>query len=570
VFLSRTRRHLAVIIREITPRFAGTVTVEDAIDGSHVRESKDWAIDADPDALRQTLTGRLGPRRTRLAVASKLSLRGAATPVIKAGSAVEGGGRAAVQRVRFRVEPGHTYRVMKCVALVSDRDAPDPGAAAGALVEAASERPAAELDAHVRAWRALWDHRIEVENPRIQTLINASLYPIYAQLRDDVHWSLGPAGISGGAWGGRVFWDADLWVFPPVALLQPSLARAIVQYRANTLDGARRNARAEGRSGACIAWESAETGDEKVPIPMFHHQRHVNSDAALAQWQYVLVSGDEAYLKAHGAEVILECARYWADRVQLNAETGRYEIRGVVGSDELAEIRDNNATTNYGAAKTLRLASRVARRIGADAPEDWERIADRLHIPRDAASGRILEYEGYRGETIKQADAALLVYPYEMPMTDAEKADLVDFYRSRYPPGKIMMSSAFDGIVYCELGRRGEAWACWLDLLPHFHRPFFHVSEAPDNDVISFVTGLGGLLQLVMNGFAGIRIHDDGLQVDPLLPPGWNRMTLRGIHYGGVSFDLEIGDGGRSVKVGNFSGPAPFRLYDRAGRDVRR
>eukprot|EP00741_Cyanophora_paradoxa_P022107 tig00021434_g21341.t1 len=292
------------------------------------------------------------------------------------------------------------------------------------------------------AWARLWESRIEVENPRLQKLLNGALFQLYSNLREDVAWSLGPAvqtlsvqslqSLSGPFWNGRVFWDADMWVFPPLALLRPELAASIAKYRARTLPGALQNAKQDGYEGACWAWESADTGEEAVPHPyeIIHHQRrararapppsprerdraasvreplprstpslsrdqrrariraggpappsgrpsrlrrpqkrrdherrHVNSDVALAQWHYYLTSGDAAFFERPGGgrDIIIQSALYWASRVHYNAEKDRYELLGVYCADEFAQIQNNNASTNYGAAFTLRLAAALMR-----------------------------------------------------------------------------------------------------------------------------------------------------------------------------------------------------------------
>ena len=46
---------------------------------------------------------------------------------------------------------------------------------------------------------------------------------------------------------------------------QPDTARALLRYRHHTLDGARANSREIGTGGARYAWESADTGRERVP-----------------------------------------------------------------------------------------------------------------------------------------------------------------------------------------------------------------------------------------------------------------------------------------------------------------
>ena len=409
---------------------------------------------------------------------------------------------------------------------------------------------------HVAAWRQLWAANIETGHPKVQRTINSALFQLYCNLREGSKWIPGPPGLSSNNWQGHAFWDDDLWMFPALCALHPELGRCFADYRKATLPGAIRNARSEGYDGAMIAWESAEAGDETIPHLFYHLQHHVNSDVVLGLWQYHLLSGeDDATFKDNGLPVILECAKFWASRAELNQDQDRYEIRGVCCADEFAEVKDNNAYTNYSAARTLRLAASLADRFGLERPAKWTVIADKLWIPFDDGNQIILEYEGYAGQTIKQADAALLIYPYEMPMSDAVKANTVDYYRERYPQGNIMMAAAFDGIVDCELKRPEKAWASFKRLIPHFREPFLLTSESPGNEVLSFLTGLGGLLQLVMMGFCGVRIHEDGLLVEPCVPNELGTIVIHGMHYAGVSFDLAVSSDGK-VSVGNASGTA--------------
>ena len=126
-----------------------------------------------------------------------------------------------------------------------------------------------------------------------------------------------------------------------------------------------------------------------------------------------------------------------------------------------------------------------------------------------------------------------------------------------------MMASAFDGIVDCELDRPELGWESLLKLLPHFREPFLLASESPANECISFMTGLGGFLQLILMGFAGIRIRDDGLQVQPRLPRAFDRMVIHALHYNGIRFDLQISGG--KVQVLRPSGSISFGIYDDKG-----
>ena len=143
-------------------------------------------------------------------------------------------------------------------------------------------------------------------------------------------------------------------------------------------------------------------------------------------------------------------------------------------------------------------------------------------------------------------------------MSRQEKENAVTFYRGKYPSHKIMMSSAIDGIAFCEIGRPEKAWECFLDLLPHFRLPCLHASESPRNEVISFATGLGGMLQLILNGFVGIRITADGLTVKPALPDAIDTLTVTGVHCRGIRFDLTVT--ADTVTCDNFSATPTFTL----------
>src|SRR5690606_18278762 len=142
---------------------------------------------------------------------------------------------------------------------------------------------------------------------------------------------------------------------------QPEIARNLLLYRYNTLPGARRKARANGFRGAQYAWESALTGDEVTPtwVPDFTGQKlvriwtgdieiHISADVAYAIMQYWRVTCDDQFMRDYGAEIILDTARFWADRAELEEVDGQrqYSYRDVIGPDEYHEHVDNNIYTN--------------------------------------------------------------------------------------------------------------------------------------------------------------------------------------------------------------------------------
>ena len=559
-YVSRSRPNICFLSRTIRPEFDGIVSITDELNGSHldILNGCRFTSDAKHDSpLSIELT--TGPRNRRIVVLSRLVLAGIANPIVTCNQTKN----AVTRTITFAVSTSQTYTVTKIVALVTDHDSPCPWTTACAYAEGAAFDLEKLRQEHTSSWDALWAHRIEVPHVRLQKIINASLYQFYCQLREGGKWSLGPTGLSDNYWGGHAFWDGDLWMFPVLALLNPALSKGFVDYRFNTLEGARRNALAEGYQGAMISWESAEFGDETIPHLIFHHQHHVNSDVALAQWWFWKITGDDNYLREKGVSVIVESAKFWASRTIYNKDLDRYEIRGICCADEFAEIQDNNAYTNYSAVKTLQLAISVLDFLGSKAPSQWSEIVAKMWIPFDSKNQRYIEYEGYSNQTIKQADTALLIYPYEMPMSDKVKANTVDFYRDRYPDANIMMAAAFDGIIDCELGRPDRAWESLCNLMTHFREPYMLASESPANETISFMTGLGGLLQLMVMGFAGIRIRENGLQVQPCLPKALTHLKILGMNYRGISFDLSLSN--NRVSLENSSNVITFCVENSKG-----
>ena len=111
----------------------------------------------------------------------------------------------------------------------------------------------------------------------------------------------------------------------------------MLMYRYHSLPGARRKASGNGYPGAQFPWESAETGDEVTPtwVPHFSDpkklvriwtgdiQIHITADIAYAIMQYWRVTGDDAFLRDYGAEMILDGACFWGGRAEPEERDGQ-------------------------------------------------------------------------------------------------------------------------------------------------------------------------------------------------------------------------------------------------------
>ncbi|RXM30030.1 Acid trehalase-like protein 1 [Acipenser ruthenus] len=160
------------------------------------------------------------------------------------------------------------------------------------------------LPSHRRAWAELWaGSAVQVKSPApLQQAVIGCLYYLLSSLpplkpTDFLFGGLSPAGLSNGRRGedywGHVFWDQDTWMYPPVLLFYPELARTILRYRIHTLRGAAHNAAQQGLKGVKFAWESAVTGQEVCPDEIYGLQEiHINGDVCFAFQQYLHLTQD--------------------------------------------------------------------------------------------------------------------------------------------------------------------------------------------------------------------------------------------------------------------------------------
>lgn len=105
-----------------------------------------------------------------------------------------------------------------------------------------------------------------------------------------------------------------------------------------------------------------------------HLQRHVGLAVAYNIWQYYQATGDTAFLTEHGAEVLLEIARFFAGLASYDPTRDRYRIKGVMGPDEYSTRYpgatepglDDNAYTNVMTVWLLLRGPRRARGAALD------------------------------------------------------------------------------------------------------------------------------------------------------------------------------------------------------------
>lgn len=400
------------------------------------------------------------------------------------------------------------------------------------------------VEMHEAEWERLWqagDIQIEGDAQTQQDLRNM-LYHLYSFVREGSGYSLSPMGLSGLGYNGHAFWDTEIWMYPPLLVLQPKLAKSLIDYRLDRLEAAKRNASNHGYKGAMFPWESADSGEEETPVwalsgPFEHH---ITACVAIACWQYFSVTQDTVWLKEKGWSLLKETANFWVSR-STKHNNGSYEILNVVGADEWAENVDNDAWTNAAAKANLRFAAKAAVLLQKPLNPLWLTVAEGLIIEK-FDNGITREHKSYGGEPIKQADVNLIAYPLN-EITDKEKvlADL-EYYKEKVPQvGTPAMTKSIFALLYARHGETEKAYETFLDgYRPNMWGPFRVVMETPRSYNPYFATAAGGILQAMMMGFGGLEITDSGIkQRQTELPKAWESLLLKGVGVEEKDFKIE-------------------------------
>lgn len=433
-----------------------------------------------------------------------------------------------------KIKAGETYRYSVAGSSITSAHHDDPlNEAERMTIFARLEGRDRLINFHNKAWDELWQSDIQIEgDDQSQQDIHSMLYHLYSFSRPGTAMSPSPMGLSGLGYNGHVFWDTELWMYPSYLVLQPEMAKSMVEYRFQRLDAARKNAFNHGYKGAMFPWESAATGVEETPVwalsgPFEHH---ITACVGLAAWNYYCVTQDLDWLKEKGWPIMKETADFWASRVERNGP-GKYDIKNVVAADEWAENVDNNAWTNAAAKACLNNAALAAKLLGFKADPDWVTVASNIPILK-FADGVTKEHATYAGEGIKQADANLLSYPLKEVSAPASIKKDLEYYSTRVPnEGTPAMTQAIFTLLYARLGDGTKAYHFFQDAyLPNLNPPFRVIAETKGGTNPYFATGAGGIIQSILMGFGGLEITPQGItQIKSALPSNWKKLTITGV-----------------------------------------
>lgn len=434
----------------------------------------------------------------------------------------------------IQLKKGETFCFSLVGSVCSSRDFFDPyNEAERQVIYALHEGEEALMQAHYRLWDELWQSDIRIEgDDNAQRIVRFALFNLYSSCRGGSRLSIPPMGLSLQGYNGHIFWDTELWMYPPMLLLNQDIARSMLDYRFDRLPAARKKALAYGYRGAMFPWESDDSGEEATPTHAltgpFEH--HITADIGIACWNYYCVTRDVRWLQREGYPLLKEIADFWISRVTRNQD-GSYSIHNVTGADEYANGVTDNAFTNGAASLALKYACQAAEICGEKVPEIWREIGENIRVLQ-FENGVTREHSTYKGEMIKQADANLLAYPLGLITDEYRQRQDLEYYAERIDQkdGPAMSYSVYC-VQYARMGEADKAYEMFRRCYePNLRKPLGVISETPTSNNPYFMTGAGGLLQAVLNGFCGLQITDEGIvQLPSVLPSHWKRVTVTGV-----------------------------------------
>ena len=210
----------------------------------------------------------------------------------------------------------------------------------------------------------------------------------------------------------------------------------------------------------------------------------------------------------------------------------------IIGADEWnvnpnkGKNVNNNAYTIGAVISNMRAAQKAAGLLGVTPDPQWDVVAAGLKL-KQMPGGVIREHDTYVDNTpTKQADVALLAYPLEILTDTADIRLNLEYYLNTVPRKRTpAMSKSVYSILYSRLGDSQKAKYYFDDsYVPNLQMPFRVIAEFDGGTNPYFITGAGGSLQSVLNGFGGLRITDEGIVQTPgCLPDGWKKLVMKGI-----------------------------------------
>ena len=505
-------------------------------------------------------------------------------------------GRKNLRELTLQMEANKVYTIYKYIGIFTSKDTVDyEKLSLDTVTKAKMIGFSRVMFDHKEAWEKLWNlSEVEIEgDDAAMEALNYSIYHLHCIApRHSKELSIAARGLSGQTYKGAVFWDTEMFMLDFFLFTEPEVAKTLLKYRITTLEGAKKKAKSYGYQGAFYAWESQEGGydacsDYNVTdvftgrqMRTFFKDKQIHISAAVAYgiMRYVNYTGNYDLLSEGGAEVIVECAKFYYDLLLKKVDGKYYELHDVIGPDEYHERVNNNAYTNRMAKYTFESAVRVITelsKLSADSKHILEQryelnlllsmfqdASQKLYIPQpEKDTGVIEQFDGYKHledvsieevksrllhekeywggaygvathtKIIKQADVVTMLNLFSAEYLEDILLKNWSYYEPRTEHGS-SLSACMYAILACKCKMPDQAY------------PFFMKSAMSDITQkgkewagLIYIGGThpassGGAYMTAIEGFAGIHQEGNELKANPCLPSNWSSMRFKIVFRG--------------------------------------
>jgi maltose phosphorylase len=428
------------------------------------------------------------------------------------------------------------------------------------------------LSAQKQRWDEIWklaDITIEGDDEAQQAIRFNIFHLNQTYTGEDARLNIGPKGFTGEKYGGSTYWDTEAYCIPfYMSTKNQHVARQLLVYRHHQLDRAIENAQKLGFTNGAALYPMVTMNGEEChnEWEITFEEIHRNGAIAYAIHNYIRYTGDAKYLAEYGLEVLIGIARFWAQRVHFSEHKRKYVMHGVTGPNEYENNVNNNWYTSYIACWCMKYCNEALDAVAGNFPKDYERVVSltNFDVERERAlwtdicsnmyfgvkegTNIFLQQDGFldkelrnaasldpaerpinqhwswdrilRSCFIKQADVLQGIYFFEEDFDEKTIRENFDFYEPM-TVHESSLSPCVHAILASKLGYEEKAYEMYmrtsrLDLDDYNH-------EAHEG---LHITSMAGTWMSIVQGFGGMRVANDEITFNPVLPRNWKAFSF--------------------------------------------
>jgi maltose phosphorylase len=448
------------------------------------------------------------------------------------------------------------------------------------------------MAAHVAKWNAIWDLadiRIDGDEEAQQGIRFNIFHLNQTYTGEDARLNIGPKGFTGEKYGGSTYWDTEAYCIPfYMSTKDQAVARQLLMYRYHQLGKAIENAQKLGFTDGAALYPMVTMNGEEChnEWEITFEEIHRNGAIAYAIFNYIKYTGDKEYLIQFGFDVLLGISRFWSQRVNWSEDKQQYVMLGVTGPNEYENNANNNWYTSYIATWCLRYTKEVYEYLKSthasafaekmkqyhfDEVKEiarWDDIISKMYFGVKADTNIYLQQDGFldkelrsadslpsserpinqhwswdrilRSCFIKQADVLQGLYFFEHEFDSSVIKENFDFYEPM-TVHESSLSPCVHAILAAQLGYEEKAYEMYLRTARLDIDDYNH--EAHEG---LHITSMAGTWMAVVQGFGGMRVVEDELVFNSMLPKKWKGYAFN-VLFRGKRVHVEVNADGATI-----------------------